>query len=129
MDNWAVFWTALGAVGQCIGAIGTIAVVIYALWQDPWKRPKLIITFDGELDVKSQPHGHAGSRWLRVRVQNEKRRKTAKNCQAFVIGIRQIAPNDVDRFPNDVRQLDWTHGTPTSRDLVSGVVHRVDVVA
>jgi hypothetical protein len=131
-------WTATGAVGQWIAGIGTLALVGYAILQDYLKRPKLLLSFDNEQDVKSQLNTvgldpSVLSRWLRVRVKNANRRKAAKNCRAFLIGIEKVGPESKseDMFPNDVRPLVWTHdptGKPSARDLLPGVVHWVDIV-
>ena len=130
-------WNAIGAIGQCFAALVTFCVLVYAIYQDYWKRPKLILSFNNDRDVKSQANtvGWAGlhpstlSRWLRVRVQNANKRKVAKNCRAFLIGIEKVESGE-DQFPNDVRQLRWTHDhseVPSARDLLPGVFHWVDI--
>jgi hypothetical protein len=47
-------WTAIGAVGQWFAGLVTLGVLVYAIWQDSWKRPRLVLSFDNELDVKTQ---------------------------------------------------------------------------
>jgi pyrimidine deaminase RibD-like protein len=101
--------------------------------------PKLLLGFDNAWDVKSQINTvgldpSILSRWLRVRVKNASKRKVAKNCRAFLIGIERVGPEakKEDLFPNDVRQMVWTHdppGSPSARDLLPGVDNWVDVVA
>jgi len=132
-------WTAIDAVGQWFAAVGTLAVVVYAIFQDYWKRPKLRLSFENNRDVKSQSNTvgldpSALSRWLRVRVVNANRRKAAKNCRAFLVGIQRVGSeaNGMDMFPNDVRPLIWTHdpsGCASARDLLPGVAHWVDAAA
>jgi hypothetical protein len=130
MNSSSNDWTKIGALGQWFAGIATFAVVFYALWQDYWKRPKLLLSFNNERDVKSQENTvgfdpSTLSRWLRVRVKNANRRKVAKNCRAFLIGIERVGPDGTseDMFPNDVRQLYWTHDPserPSARDLLPG---------
>jgi hypothetical protein len=132
-------WTAIGALGQWVAGLATFCIVIYTVFSDYWRRPKLILSFDNERDVKSQEHtvglpSSTLSRWLRVRVVNANKRRVAKNCRAFVIGIEKIQPGSApsDVFPNDVRQLYWMHDpspNPSARDLLPGVAHWVDVLA
>jgi hypothetical protein len=132
-------WKAFGALGPWFAGFVTFYLVVYTIWRDQWKRPKLLLSFDNDRDVKTQANTvgwvnippSTVSRWLRVRVQNAKRRRVAKNCRAFLIGIEE-APSGEDKFPNDVRQLRWTHDhstPPSARDLLPGVSHWVDVAA
>jgi hypothetical protein len=65
-------------------------------------------------------------------VKNANNRRVAKNCRAFLIGIKKLGPEGKreDHFPNDVRELRWTHDhseVPAGRDLLPGVTHWVDV--
>jgi hypothetical protein len=132
-------WNAVGAVGQCAAAAVTLAVLIYAITQDYWKLPKLELSFDNGRDVKSQIltvglPANLPSRWLRVRVRNANRRRAAKNCRAYLIGIEQLLPNGTAKevMPNDVRQMQWMHDPPnvwSSRDLLPGVNHWADLLA
>ncbi len=134
-------WTKIGAIGQWVGAIGTFLAVATALFiaflpslQNWRRRPKLLLGFDNDRDVKSQsktvshPDGQ-NSRWLRVMVTNAKGRRPAKNCRAYLTGIRR---DGADEFPNDVRQLFWTHdpsNLPQPRDLLAEVNHWIDLLA
>jgi hypothetical protein len=136
MDKNVQDWIAI--VGQYLGAFGTIAIVVYTVWSESWRRPKLILSFDDKRDVKTQINSvglppSVGSRCLRVRVKNANRRKAAKNCQAFLIGLEKLGSEarNENGFQNDVRQLGWMHdppGTIKARDLLPGVEHWVDVV-
>jgi len=137
-------WNAVGAVGQWAGAVATmlgvvvaLGVLFYAIYHDYWRRPKLIFSFDNNLDVKTQtntvnPQVPGYSRWLRVRIVNAKRRKTAKNCRAYLNRIDRVQQKGgkEDAFPNDNRPMGWTHdltGPQTGRDPLPGVIHWVDV--
>jgi len=132
-------WNAIGALGQWFAGVATLAVIGYMIWQDSFRRPKLLLGFDNERDVKSQSNTvglppTVLSRWLRVRVTNGKHRRVAEASRAYLIGIKKIGPNGQhqDAFPNDVRPLGWTHDPPGSagtRDLLPGVDHWVDVAA
>lgn len=131
------FTAWFGTLGQWFAGSATLCAVLYVVYRDHFKRPKLILRFDNKKDVRDQINtvGHPPglvSRWLRVRVQNKNGRKAAKNCRAFLIGVEYIGPDGQieDVFPNDVRQLQWTHNPPgqEGRDLLPGVVHQFDLV-
>jgi hypothetical protein len=132
-------WKVIGALGPWFAGFATFCIVVYTIWRDQWKRPKLLLSFDNERDVKSQVNtvgrinipSSTLSRWLRVRVRNANRRRIAKNCRAFLIGIEEVESGE-DKFPNDVRQLRWMHDhsdPPSERELLPGVNHWVDVAA
>ncbi|MEW4570938.1 hypothetical protein AB1L88_23975 [Tautonia sp. JC769] len=130
-------WSMIGAIGQWFAGFITLAVLVYAVWQDYWKRPKLLISFNNEEDVKSQGNTvgldpHLGSRWLRVRVQNKPGRKVAKNCRSYLIGVEHVnSGENYNLLPHDVRPLDWMHDKPESflsRDLLPGVAHWVNII-
>ena len=131
-------WTAIGAVGHCVATTIAFVVLVYAVQKDGWKRPTLSLRFEPDHDVKSQDNSRlwAGerasqySRWLRIRVENTNRWKAAKNCKAYLTGIKNLATGE-DLFPSDVRQLRWMHDhseVPAGRDLLPGVVHWFDVL-
>jgi hypothetical protein len=128
----------LGSAGQWFSGIVSFAVLFYYMYRDYVDAPKLMFTFDNERDVAPQsrttwPGGRhdTGSQWLRVRVTNEASRKVAKNCRAFLVGIKtsrgEIPP---DWIPHDCRQLRWTHDhstEPAGRDLLPRMSHWIDV--
>jgi hypothetical protein len=127
-----------GTVGQWFAALGTLSAVLYLIYRDYWKRPKPTLSFDSNTDVKDQINTvglppSVVSRWVRVKVQNSPGRRAAKSCRVFLIGIEATYPNGEveDVFPNDVRQLRWTHQPPEQlgRDLLPGVIHQVDLLA
>jgi hypothetical protein len=68
-----------------------------------------------------------------VRVENGKRRRTAKGCRGFVTAIEKVGPGDKreDAFPNDVRAVGWMHESKAdgTRDLLPGVRQWLDVAA
>lgn len=126
--------------GTWLGAIGTLAAVLYALYRDTLLGPRLTLSFDPDSDVRTQ-HTTIGirdgvrSRWLRVRVENRSHNATAKNCRAYLIGVREMAPVSGRKphvIENDVRQLAWMHDPPDTwqpRDLLPGIRHWVDLAA
>jgi|GEM_PF-4184004 len=132
-------WTAIEAVGTWFAGLATLATVLYLVFRDYWKRPKLIATFDKTRDIKNQTNTPglpppAISRWLRICIQNENGRRLAKSRRAYLVGIEKIGPDgtvEKDVFPNDVRPLQWTHGSPaeSARDLLPGVMHWVDLLS
>jgi hypothetical protein len=136
--EWTLVWTAFGACGQWFAAFATLGTVLYLVFQEYIKRPVIVCSFDNDKDVKTQYNTpgvdppERPSRWLRVRLENIKGRRVAKNSRAFLIGIQRFLENGQveDVFPNDVRQLLWEHQPPEQmgRDLLPGVVHRVDVL-
>lgn len=80
-----------------IAFIGSIPALLFALWVDKQRMPKLKITASGEAnaDVAYQsPNLHAGERWkfFRVNVENKPfprpfswiTRQTAENCRAKI---------------------------------------------
>jgi len=125
-----------GPLGQWVAALVTLAVLIYAVWKDFWMRPKLLLSFENDRDVKKQDNTvglsspSIRSTWLRVHVTNRKGRRVAKNCRAYLVGIAKL-PEREDVFPNDVRQMYWMHDDPQARpgarDLLPGVAHWIDV--
>jgi hypothetical protein len=125
-------------VGQWFAAFATLAAVLYVIYRDSWKRPRLILSFDKNKDVKDQSKTigvtdpEANSRWLRIRIQNKPGRRVAKNCRGYLIGIRKVWADTAefqDVFPNDVRPLVWTHSpNEITRDLLPGVVHQLDLI-
>ncbi len=140
----ATFWTWFGTVGQwvagvgtCVAAVATLATLSYLIFKDFFKRPALILSFDSDKDVKSQiatvglEPPERLSRWLRIRVQNKVGRRVAKSCRGFLIGVDSTGADGktIDHFPNDTRQLNWTHVPPEgqSLDLLPGVVHQLDI--
>jgi len=135
----SVDWNAVGAVGQWAGAAGTFAAVLYVLYGDLLKRPKLMLGFDGSEDVANQRNTPgdpptAVSRWARIRIENKPGRRLAKRCTAFLTRITDITDEKkpIEVFPHaDMRRLLWTHipGSQTSVDLLPGVVYRADLVA
>lgn len=135
-------WTMVSVVGQWLNAIAAAAIFVYALYRDYWRRPKLVLTFDNDRDVKNQTNTVLNSdgknpipqsRWLRVRVENISRWRTAKNCRAYLIGVKKVglAANGQGDLKDDVRPLVWMHdpsGRPSKRDLLPWIAHWVDIV-
>ncbi len=134
----ADFWTWFGTVGQWVAGIGSLSTLLYLVFKDCFKRPCLILSFDHDKDVRTQINTvgldspDRLSRWLRIRVRNKVGRRVAKNCRGFLIGIERIGEDGkrLNVFPNDSRQLEWTHmpAETLSLDLLPGVVHQLDVV-
>lgn len=132
---------AWGDVGTWVGAAATFAAVAYTLWHERWfdrrQRPKLMLTFDQQWDIRTQDRTvglppEARSRWLRVRVENASGRKAAKNCRAYLAHVSWVCPDGrlLEILYNDVRPLPWMHDEPGhvgSRDLLPGIPHWVDV--
>jgi hypothetical protein len=143
MEERMLFWTAVGAAGQWFAGVMTLVAVLYVLLHDHMKRPKLCVTFDKTRDVNDQLNtvgalaealelSFTPSRWVRIGVKNQVRRRVARNCRASVIRLERLDPDKkpVDVLPNPGRDLGWEHllKGELSRDIHSGGFHRVDVL-
>jgi hypothetical protein len=131
-------WTAWGAIGQWVAGIGTFCLLVFALYQDFWRRPKLQLSFDKDRDLRAQVNTvgmdpSAVSIWLRVMVTNKPGRRAARNCRAYLASLTDIGfhPDGAEVLPGDVRQLSWMHDPVdqwNARDILPGVCHWVDVL-
>jgi hypothetical protein len=151
--NWIVLaelnW---GPIGQWVAAAVTFAVLCYAVFNDAVPRPILKVDFDNKLDrtaytkegksrLSEKHEFQDDAMWLRVRVENDKFwNRVARNCRAYLVSasIEKIERQEdgsekvqwIDVLENDVRPLRWMHDhdeKPQGRDLLPGVVSRVDI--
>jgi hypothetical protein len=139
-DFWtSSVWNSVAAIGQCVGAAATFAALAYIIWGDKFKSPLLLVSFDPSSDILTQGNTpgipvSTLSRWLRVRVENKKGRRTAKNCRGYVTSV--LRPDGENAYtellPADSRQLYWRHDPMTERplpkDLLPGVPNWLDLV-
>jgi hypothetical protein len=142
-----------GPVRQWFSGVVTSLTLLYVLLKEivwAWlTRPNIMLSFDispeypgykdqGNTRFPGEPTLiPGGSRWVRLQVQSEHRgrfgirRRFAKNCRAYLVGVRVIGESGtlLDEMRNDVRLLGWKHGNypPECRDLLPGVVHQIDL--
>ena len=99
MDNFGIkLFTAF---------IGSIPALLFALWVERQRMPKLKITTSEESNADNTyqaPNTHAGQRWKFFRVSIENKgfvfpfnwipRQTAENCRGFTIEIINISAKE-----------------------------------
>jgi sigma54-dependent transcription regulator len=143
MEERMLFWTMVGAIGQWFAGVMTLAAVLYVLFHNHLKRPKLSLTFDKSRDISDQRNTVGAfaetiklppeipSRWVRIGVKNHVRRNVARNCRASVTRLEKLGTNGrtVDVLPNPGRDLTWEHllNGELARDIQSGGFRRVDL--
>jgi len=144
MEERMLFWTALGAIGQWFAGVMALVAVLYVLFHEHIKRPKLCVTFDKTRDVNDQLNTVGAfaqaiqlplttpSRWVRIGVKNQVRRRVARNCRASVIRLEKLGHGrkPVEVLPNPGRALGWEHlrNGELARDVHSGGFHRVELL-
>src|SRR5262245_33254332 len=140
MSMLAIDW---GSVGQWFSGVVATFALLYVLLREQFlerrNRPNLILGFAMTTVYVDQRYtrpengrvDEGFSRWVRIQVWNDRRRKYAKNCRAYLVSYRVTRPDGtvVDESRHDVRQLQWMHGNYQSeaRDLLPGVVHQIDL--
>jgi hypothetical protein len=135
----------MGDVATWVGSITALVTAIiggaYAVlrWLRPKQdsRPKLVLGFDQQRDVKSQRNtvglpSTVLSRWLRVRVENTPGRQAAKGCRAYLVRVSRPEPGGrlEELLVEDARPMQWMHDRPEvfgARDILAGVPHWIDV--
>jgi hypothetical protein len=113
MAEWS---TANILIELLISFIGSIPALLFALWVDKRRMPKLEITASEEANSDNTytlPNLHAGERWkfFRVTVKNKPftrifswiPRQTAENCRGKIefskIGTEELPPSMLRRLP------------------------------
>jgi hypothetical protein len=106
------------AIGTIIGAFGTIAVVIYALYKDFWNKPKLECNLEEELystklvypnnNVPRKLYGSEPRQYCRLKIFNSGR-SSLKTVEVMITDLKKIVGDDfitVDKFSPD--NLIWS---------------------
>ena len=126
-----------GSIAQWVGALGSIAVLVWTVTLVCFGKPNLTIRPSPDLQRQDPPVTNPSSMWIRFRVTNSGIwRKTARNCRAFLTGLYKaqgantFAPMSPAEY-NDILQLTWTHGPrePTGMDILPGAQQRFDLLA
>ena len=126
-----------------LGLAVPLAKAGYDIWdkeRERAKRPELILSAPPRLFADQRntqfPDGNVHqcwSRWIRIRVENRRGRKVARNCRAYLVGLKFIDKDakTLELLHDDWRPLRWMHDTAgrQSRDIVPGAVHQIDLVA
>lgn len=128
-----------GTWGQWVSGVSTAAGLLWILFKDLRKAPKLEITFEAHRDIATQGDTPASdgksrwprTRWVRVCVKNAEGRRVAKNGRAVIVGVKALTPSGWvnSRMGHVSRPTAWAndfHEIKT-RDLHPGVSNWVDV--
>jgi hypothetical protein len=129
-----------GNLAQWASAILSTITLLWTFWlvyyRDYRSLPRLTIEPIPDVQQQDPPLNDPSAMWVRFRVTNCARRRTAKNCRAYLIRLRRLQGEQfVDMIPqpyNDVRQLTWTHSPPqeaAGRDILPGTTQRFDLLA
>jgi hypothetical protein len=67
---------------------------------------------------------------MKFRVQNVRKRRVAKNCRAYIIGLYKLSNNKIisENLQPESSQLRWSGFGSTSKDIPYRVAQYVDVV-
>jgi hypothetical protein len=123
----------LEGAAAAIGAAGTIAAILVALFLPDWQRfrshPSLTLSFDptsedvAMIGDKGQPEV-----WFRFRVTNSSRRETARNVRVMVTDVKALAGSRMPDQTIPYRELLWADLGVGVIDIPPGVSRRVDIV-
>lgn len=133
-------WLIAGAA--IVGALGTSGAVLYALYRDTFRearrRPHLSLELDArwgpsnlDLVTVASPRSH----WVRMRVANERGRRSAEDVEVLVTRVRPLGEEDLYEAPLDTRPLAWSNlispnGQPVTKvHLPPGVSRYVDLIS
>jgi hypothetical protein len=122
-------------------AVSFVLGFVSAVFAEPVRswilRPKLRVTFARTDDcfTPTRTAGGEKARWIRVKVENEKKR-LAKGCRAYLVRIESKSPDSsewVDTIYVDSIQLAWAcrkeEDKYASVELPFGVAQYIDVVS
>lgn len=131
-------------VAALIGAVGTVAAVVVALWLQ-WlrvrrRRPSLTIDFDSTHDrvnvaqraKEPQEPLDYRSHWVRPRVINERGRDSAEDVQVLLVDVKAIDSNP-GRLLHPERNLEglslkWSEVESEKATIPPGVTRHFDLV-
>jgi hypothetical protein len=128
-------WIVAGAA--VVAAFGTLSAVLLALYRDTWRewrsRPRLSLHLDPMWTESNRDlfwqQGEAPAHWLRLRVRNEKGRRSAEDVEVLVTGFYALGEaEEAWQPPMDIYPLRWS-ATPDPRvQIPPGVSRHVDLL-
>jgi hypothetical protein len=124
----ATNWSPI--IGGIIGSISGLIGVIFG-----WMLRYLDeVLFGPKLKIDCNPPGNTDENpidvYMRFRVQNTAKRRVARNCRAYVVGIYKASKKKVisDNLIADTFQLNWAGWEFDPRDIPAKVEQYVDLV-
>jgi hypothetical protein len=115
-----------------MGAIGTVAAVIVALFLPGWLRARLrpVVTlhFDPATDdIALHERPPWVGVWIRLRVKNRPGRETARKVRVIVSDVEPEAGSQLPKNTLALRELSWSEIAAGELDVPAGMERRIDV--
>jgi hypothetical protein len=122
-------------IAALIGAIGTVAAVLLALFLQVilvrLRRPVLRVEFSadpGDEDMEALDVENRSEYWIHAKVWNQNKRASAKNVEATLLRVKRPA-EALNKRVVPVGPLKWTELPHTRVEIASGTWRRVDLLA
>ncbi len=115
-------------IGPIFGVIvGFLLSTISRAFDEAWFGPKLVIDCEGAPKNKDESNDKL---WVRFRVRNLNKRRMAKQCYAYLVGLYKITDGRIvsENLLADSFQLPWAGYSFEPRTIPFGVAQYVDLV-
>ncbi len=128
-------WIVAGAA--VAAALGTLSAVLLALYRDTWRewrlRPRLTLHLDPMWTESNRDlfwqQGQAPAHWLRLRVRNEKGRRSAEDVEVLLTAFYALGvEEEAWQPPLDIYPLRWSATRDPRVQIPPGVSRHVDLL-
>jgi hypothetical protein len=115
-------------IGPIFGVIvGFLLSTVSRAFDEAWFGPNLVIDCQGAPKSKDESNDRL---WVRFRVRNSNKRRMAKQCYAYLVGLYKMSDGRAvsENLLADSYQLSWAGYSFEPRNIPFGVAQYVDLV-